>query len=84
MSTSSSPGVSTRGDDLLVRITEAVAESAGTDESALPHLERTIDTEALVAVLDADTMHDLTFSYYDHLVTVTGDGHVQVTPDSRR
>ena len=78
MATTDTPCEIDRVDDLLLRILEAVGESSGTDPLRLPPLEHTIDTDALAALAESDGDWELTFSYYDHLVTVDAGGRVQL------
>jgi hypothetical protein len=66
-------------DELVVRITETVAHASNTDPLALPPLERSVDTEALAALVESDGLRDLTFSYHDHVVTIDGDGDIDLT-----
>lgn len=65
-------------DDVVVRITETIAKSSDVDPLSLPPLERSVDTDALAALVDSDGLEDITFSYQGHIVTVDGDGHVHI------
>jgi hypothetical protein len=65
-------------DDLVISIVEAVAETSDADPLTLPPLQRAVDTEALAALVESDGLWDLTFSYHDHVVTIDGDGHIEI------
>jgi hypothetical protein len=70
-------------EDLLIRITEAVAASSGVDPLALPPLARVIDVEAVETLVAGDGFRRLTFTYHGHRVTVDGDGQVRVSRTDR-
>lgn len=65
---------------ISVRVVEAVARSAGVDETALPPLYDALDADALDAlVADApDGLTRVAFTYAGHRVVVDGDGRVDV------
>ncbi|MFB6155608.1 MAG: HalOD1 output domain-containing protein [Haloferacaceae archaeon] len=72
-----------RSEDVVVRITEAVAASSGDDPLALPPLGNAVDVEAIEALVDDGSLRDLTFTYHGHRVTVDGDGRVRVSRTDR-
>ncbi|MFC5368449.1 HalOD1 output domain-containing protein [Salinirubrum litoreum] len=78
MAITGTPCETDRVDDLLVRILHAVGEASDTDPLTLPPLENAIDTDALAALAESEGVWELTFSYHDHIVTVDGDGGVQL------
>lgn len=67
-----------------VRIVEAVAAETGRDAIELPPLHDYVDSDAVDSLLATDANADaslhLEFSYADALVTVRGDGSVEVEP----
>jgi hypothetical protein len=79
MATAADSRAATPTDDVILTITEKVASAAGTEFRAMPPLGRTVDPEAIEALVAGDGLWDLTFLYHDHLVTVEGDGNVRVS-----
>lgn len=79
MATTADSRASALSDELVMTIIEGVAASSGTEPMELPPLGHTIDPEAIEALVDGDGFCDLAFTYYDHVVTVEGDGHVRVS-----
>jgi len=68
--------------DPSIAVLEAVAAATGREITALPTLQRTIDTEALDTLFTAVTESSLRISFrYDDVTVVFGqDGAIEVTP----
>lgn len=64
-------------------IVDVMAATTGRDPSELPPLQRTVDIDALNALLaaDADRRVRISFVYDDMSLTVESDGRIRVRPD---
>ena len=64
------------------RIVLEIAEKTDTDVDALPTLYEAVDPEALDRLVEhpSDRPVAVTFEYYSHRVTVTGDGEIDIRP----
>ncbi|WP_207591976.1 HalOD1 output domain-containing protein [Halomontanus rarus] len=67
---------------ISTRVVLAIADETETDIDALPTLYETINPEALDQLVESatDRTISVTFEYYDHRITVTGDGDIDVRP----
>lgn len=67
-------------DDLVVDIAEEIAAREGVEPTDLPPLARTVDPEALCALVASQSAESITveFTYQGYHVTVTGGGGVEV------
>lgn len=67
---------------LSTRVVLTIADETATDIDALPTLYETINPEALDQFVESatDRTVSVTFEYYDHRITVTGDGEIDVRP----
>lgn len=68
---------------LAIEVVTSMADHVGVDETALPPLAESIDTDALDALYDhpvgaAATPIEVTFRYNGYDVTVDGDRHVTI------
>lgn len=66
-----------------VGIVEAVADATGVDPMALPPLQRSVEVDAMNALLakaDADDGLLLSISYADRVVVIDGEGTITVGP----
>ena len=64
------------------RLVLEIAERTNTDVEALPALYDAIDPEALDRLVDhpSDRPVSVTFEYYGHRITVTGDAEIDISP----
>lgn len=69
-------------DEIITFIIEVVSDELDTPIEQLPLLSRSIDPEALDAIVTDDRSHDVTvtFSYAGHRVLVRSDNTVYVRP----
>lgn len=70
------------GDSVTTSVVVSVAAVSGAEPTALPPLQRTLDTDALEAVLgsarEADTELVVTFAYAGFHVTVGSCGSIRI------
>lgn len=69
---------------LALEVVRSMADHVDVDETALPPLAETIDTDALDTLFDhplggTSLPIEVTFRYFGHDVAVDGDGHVTIT-----
>ncbi|MCU4743937.1 HalOD1 output domain-containing protein [Natronoglomus mannanivorans] len=67
---------------ISTRVVLVIADETGTEIDALPTLYETINPEALDQLVESatDRAVSVTFEYYNHRITVTGDGEIDVRP----
>ncbi|MCU4974439.1 hypothetical protein OB955_17080 [Halobacteria archaeon AArc-m2/3/4] len=67
---------------ISTRVVLTIADETGTEIDALPTLYETINPEALDRFVDSatDRAVSVTFEYFDHRITVTGNGEIDVRP----
>lgn len=78
MSASSPMAGTINDEDLVYRILTVIAERERCDLLELPPLAETLDTDALVALVEGPGVTEVSFSYYGYLVSIDCDGELQV------
>lgn len=70
------------GESVTTSVIVSVAAVAGAEPTALPPLQRTVDADALEAVVEsaheADTELTVSFGYAGYHVSVGGDGSIRI------
>jgi len=61
-----------------LRVVTAIAKATGDDPATMAPLFRSIDTDALDNLLDADTQLEVVFEYQGRAIEVSTDGYVSV------
>ncbi|HKJ58960.1 MAG TPA: HalOD1 output domain-containing protein [Halobacteriales archaeon] len=73
--------------DVTNAVVASVAAVAGVEPMALPPLQRSLDTDALAAIVGSDRDRDagvtVRFTYAGYHVTVEGDGSVGIREPTR-
>lgn len=71
------------GDSITTSVVVSVSAVSGVEPTALPPLQRTLDTDALEAVVgsarEADTELTVTFAYAGFHVTVDSGGSIRIS-----
>ena len=70
-------------DHVTLDILDRIAERTGRDADTLPPIYQSIDPDVFDLVCDNplyDHAVNIRFEYCDHVVTVSGDGTVSITP----
>lgn len=74
------------GESVITSVIVSVAAVSGAKPTALPPLQRTLDTDALEAVVgsarEADTHLTVTFGYAGYRVSVDTDGSIRISEAS--
>lgn len=69
-----------RGESVVGRVLEAVAEAEGCGKLDLPPLFDAVDPEALARIVEHDADVTVSFAYHGYRVEVEGPGTVDVSP----
>lgn len=72
---------SSQTEEVTKHVVTSIADQLETDPLSLPPLARTVDLDALVAVVGSDAVTEVSFTYDGHEVVVDGSGRVNVTDE---
>lgn len=73
-----------RNEAVADQIIASIADQMQTDPLDLPPLTRTVDVDALGALVEGSAVSEITFAYHGHQIVIYGDGQVDVTIDEQR